>query len=56
MLSAWAVDNLHIGKMPMNPFSLTDNFDGTSLSDEWLFINDGVVDSFCEHKTRYSCL
>ncbi|VDI77295.1 reelin [Mytilus galloprovincialis] len=52
MLSAWAVDNLHIGKMPMNPFSLTDNFDGTSLSDEWLFINDGVVDSFCEHKTR----
>jgi hypothetical protein len=56
MASAWAVDNLYIGKMAMNPMSMTDNFDDKSLSNDWLFINDGRVGSFCQHKTRYiSC-
>ncbi|XP_021361182.1 reelin-like [Mizuhopecten yessoensis] len=52
MRSTWAVDNLFIGRMVMNPSSLTDNFDTQPLSDVWLFVNDGEVGSYCQHKTR----
>ncbi|XP_060065663.1 reelin-like [Ylistrum balloti] len=52
MRSIWAVDNLFIGRMMMNPSSLTDSFDSQPLSDVWLFVNDGEVGSYCQHKTR----
>jgi len=51
MLSTWAVDNLFIGRMAMNPSMMSDDFEGVQ-SDSWLFINDGEVGAFCDHNTR----
>lgn len=52
MRSTWAVDNLFIGRMVMNPSMLTDSFNTQPLSNVWLFINDGEAGSYCQHKTR----
>ncbi|XP_052214464.1 reelin-like isoform X1 [Dreissena polymorpha] len=52
MLSTWAVDNLFIGRMVMNPSSMSDNFESGTSDTSWLFVNDGELDSYCEQNTR----
>ncbi|KAL3853203.1 hypothetical protein ACJMK2_016762, partial [Sinanodonta woodiana] len=52
MLSTWAIDNLFIGRMPMNPSMMEDEFETDKLSDSWLFVNDGEKGSYCESNTR----
>ncbi|KAJ8301142.1 hypothetical protein KUTeg_020129 [Tegillarca granosa] len=56
-LSTWAVDNLFVGRMAMNPMMMSDSFDEDQpLSDSWLFVNDGKVGSYCQHNTRQDTL
>ena len=52
MLSTWAVDNLFIGRMTVNPSMMQDDFESDVQSDSWLFVNDGVVESYCEQNVR----
>ncbi|KAL4226959.1 hypothetical protein ACF0H5_014936 [Mactra antiquata] len=52
MLSTWAVDNLFIGRMPMNPHMMSDDFNNDIQSDSWLFVNDGEADTYCQRNTR----
>ncbi|XP_052779173.1 reelin-like isoform X2 [Mya arenaria] len=52
MLSTWAVDNLFIGGMVMNPSSLADDFESGVPADSWLFVNDGEVAGYCEQNVR----
>lgn len=52
MLSTWAVDNLFIGRTTMNPSTMQDDFENEVQSDSWLFVNDGVVESYCEQNVR----
>ena len=52
MLSTWAVDNLFIGRTTLNPNSMQDNFENDVQSGSWLFVNDGVVDKYCEKNVR----
>lgn len=53
MQSAWAVDNLFIGRMPMNPSSMQDDFNSDTWDDSWLFVNNGQIGQFCTQYTRY---
>lgn len=52
MKSVWSVDNFYIGKMPASPSMMSDDFDSRTMSDSWLFINEGKVKNYCEHNTR----
>ncbi|WAR26097.1 RELN-like protein [Mya arenaria] len=52
LLSTWAVDNLFIGGMVMNPSSLADDFESGVPADSWLFVNDGEVAGYCEQNVR----
>lgn len=52
MKSTWSIDNFYIGKMPMNPSSMSEDFDSNTMSDSWLFINDGKLQNYCEHNRR----
>ncbi|KAL5013759.1 hypothetical protein ScPMuIL_008029 [Solemya velum] len=52
MHSAWAVDNLFIGRMGMNPSSMEDNFNSDTWDDSWLFVNDGQIGQYCTQYTR----
>lgn len=52
MKAAWAIDNLFIGSMSMNPSMMMDDFDMELLPSPWLFINNGHVDDYCTFKTR----
>ena len=53
MKSTWSIDNFYIGKMPMNPSSMSEDFDSNTMSDSWLFINDGKLQNYCEHNRRW---
>ena len=37
----------------MNPSTMQDNFENDVQSDSWLFVNDGVVGSYCQQNVRY---
>lgn len=52
MKSTWSVDNFYIGKMPASPSMMSDDFDPQTMSDSWLFINEGKVKNYCEHNIR----
>ncbi|XP_060574508.1 reelin-like isoform X2 [Ruditapes philippinarum] len=52
MQSTWAIDNLFIGRMTMNPSSMSDDFNTNINSDSWLFVNEGEIGSYCEQNTR----
>jgi hypothetical protein len=52
MKSTWSIDNFYIGKMPISPTSMSDNFEFENLADSWLFNNDGKIGSYCQHNTR----
>lgn len=52
MKSTWSVDNFYIGKMPASPSMMSDDFDSQTMSDSWLFINEGKVKNYCEHNIR----
>ncbi|XP_070192277.1 reelin-like isoform X2 [Littorina saxatilis] len=52
MKAAWAIDNLFIGAMSMNPGMLMDDFDFDLQPSPWLFINNGQVDEYCTFKRR----
>lgn len=53
MKSTWSVDNFYIGKMPASPSMMSDDFDSQTMSDSWLFINEGKVKNYCEHNIRW---
>ncbi|XP_045165547.2 reelin-like [Mercenaria mercenaria] len=52
MLSTWAIDNLFIGRMAINPSSMSDDFNNNVQSDSWLFVNEGEKGPYCERNTR----
>ena len=54
MKAAWAIDNLFIGAMSMNPGSLMDDFEVEVVPSPWLFINNGQIDEYCTFKRRYT--
>ena len=54
MKAAWAIDNLFIGAMSMNPGSLMDDFEVEVVPSPWLFINNGQIDEYCIFKRRYT--
>ena len=37
----------------MNPSSMQDDFENDVQSSSWLFVNDGVVGSYCQQNVRY---
>ena len=52
MKAAWAIDNVFIGAMSMNPATLMDDFETELLPSPWLFINNGHIDEYCTFKRR----
>ncbi|KAL8563520.1 hypothetical protein ACOMHN_064345 [Nucella lapillus] len=54
MKAAWAIDNLFIGAMSMNPATMMDDFEVDHIHPSpWLFINNGQTDEYCTFKTRW---
>lgn len=52
MKAAWAIDNLFIGAMSVNPSTLTDDFEINRVPSPWLFTNNGLQGQYCNFKTR----
>ena len=52
MQSMWAIDNIFIGRMPINPSTMSDDFNNNVNLDSWLFVNEGEIGSYCELNTR----